>query len=99
MRPLPKTNAPWAGTHEASILHRGALPLGLPDSVARSPLRRLAPLRWLVRCAHSRRGSARVRRLERELEPEPHLQWVLPVARHHEPWVDLFAAAGGDLID
>src|SRR5829696_7713852 len=32
-----------------SSLIRGASPLGLPYSVAHSPLRRLAPLRWLTR--------------------------------------------------
>ena len=30
------------------ILIRGALPLGLPYTVARSALRRLVPLRWLA---------------------------------------------------
>src|SRR4029077_7075074 len=30
-------------------------PLGLPDTLTRSPLRRLAPFAWLARCARSRR--------------------------------------------
>src|SRR3954454_4576693 len=33
---------------------RGASPLGLPYTLSRSALRRLAPFVWLVRCAHSR---------------------------------------------
>ena len=31
-------------------LVRGALPLGLPDTLSRSPLRRRAPFAWLTRC-------------------------------------------------
>src|SRR5262252_1678555 len=41
------------------FITRGASPLGLPCSVTRSPLRRLAPFRWLARRARSRRGSVR----------------------------------------
>ena len=44
---------------------RGALPLGLPDTLTRSPLRRLAPFAWLGRCAPSlvsRRGASGLRR-------------------------------------
>ena len=35
-----------------------ASPLGLPYTLPRSPLRRLAPFAWLVRCARSRRRGA-----------------------------------------
>src|SRR6188472_4536917 len=59
-RPCPDVNARTPGTADARIsapiavpsislalmLNRGASPLGLPYTVARSPLRRLAPLRW-----------------------------------------------------
>ena len=38
----------------ASKIYRGASPLELPYTRSRSPLRRLAPIAWLVRCAHSR---------------------------------------------
>src|SRR5262245_47238367 len=37
-------------------LIRGALPLGLPDTLSRSRLRRLAPFAWLTRDARSRVG-------------------------------------------
>ncbi len=37
----------------SSSLIRGALPLGLPDTRPRLPLRRLAPVAWLARCARS----------------------------------------------
>src|SRR5262249_56234649 len=36
-----------------SSLIRGASPLGLPDTLSRSPLRRLAPFAWLARTARS----------------------------------------------
>jgi hypothetical protein len=36
-------------------MFRGASPLGLPCTLTREPLRRLAPFAWLVRCAHSLR--------------------------------------------
>src|SRR5262245_33990893 len=35
------------------LAYRGASPLGLPYTRSRSPLRRLAPIAWLVRFAHS----------------------------------------------
>src|SRR6185503_1731417 len=43
--------------HKSSKLIRGALPLGLPYTLSRSPLRRLAPFAWLARDARSRRGE------------------------------------------
>ncbi|HEX5473197.1 MAG TPA: hypothetical protein VFX12_00935, partial [Vicinamibacterales bacterium] len=36
-----------------TILNRGASPLGLPYTLARSPRRRLAPAAWLARGARS----------------------------------------------
>ena len=36
-----------------SFASRGASPLGLPYTLSRSPLRRLAPVAWLTRCARS----------------------------------------------
>ena len=41
------------GSHSRSSLIRGASPLGLPDTLSRSPLRRLAPFAWLARDARS----------------------------------------------
>jgi hypothetical protein len=35
---------------ELDIMTRGALPLGLPDTRSRAPLRRRAPCAWLTRC-------------------------------------------------
>src|SRR5262249_26692698 len=58
---LPKSLMTKTRAHlRVHVVIRGALPLGLPDSVARSPLRRLAPLRWLVRDAHSRPPAYKV---------------------------------------
>ena len=42
----PRGAAPAPG---ASSLFRGALPLGLPGTLSRSPLRRLAPFAWRTR--------------------------------------------------
>jgi len=38
----------------SATIYRGASPLEFPYTRSRSPLRRLAPIAWLVRCAHSR---------------------------------------------
>jgi hypothetical protein len=44
-------------------LNRGASPLGLPDTLARSPLRRLAPFAWLASLRSlASRNSGRVMR-------------------------------------
>jgi len=46
----------FSGLHApATTFIRGALPLGLPYTRSLSRLRPLAPIAWLVRCAHSRR--------------------------------------------
>src|SRR4030095_11685332 len=39
---------------QSALYIRGASPLGLPCTRSRSPLRRLAPIAWLARCARSR---------------------------------------------
>ena len=44
--------APQSARHML-ILSRGALPLGLPDTRSRAPLRRRAPVAWLARGARS----------------------------------------------
>ena len=45
-----------SNAHEltASVLIRGASPLGLPNTLSRAPLRRRAPIAWLTRYARSR---------------------------------------------
>ena len=49
-------------TPGASTIFRGAWPRGLPYTVTRSPLRRLAPFRWLARGAHSQPQATLIRR-------------------------------------
>ena len=58
-RDLDRAHGRGNGWHWASILFRGASPLGLPDTLSRAPLRRRAPCAWLARCAHSRDGDRR----------------------------------------
>jgi len=41
-----------------SVLSEGLLPLGLPYTRSRSPLRRLAPIAWLARHARSHVGTS-----------------------------------------
>ena len=43
----------WSTVIRGSSLSRAALPLGLPDTLSRAPLRRRAPVAWLARCARS----------------------------------------------
>ena len=52
--PVVAANVLVFGAAAWTSLNRGASPLGLPDTRSRSPLRRLAPIAWLARCAHSR---------------------------------------------
>ena len=40
----------WESRPGAPIVNRGALPLGLPDTLSRAPLRGRAPFAWLARC-------------------------------------------------
>src|SRR5688572_219254 len=49
--PALRTSGP-AGRNPLFL--RGALPLGLPDTRSREPLRRLAPFAWLAHCVRSR---------------------------------------------
>ena len=78
----------------SSVSIRGASPLGLPYTVARSALRRLAPLRWLARCAHSRAC------LGIESAADPALMPLdTDVTRLLLAWSDGTQAAGGPLMD
>src|SRR5262249_5881803 len=55
-------NGLWIGSStpvpELVVITRGASPLGLPNTVARSALRRLAPLRWFARGRSLARAQA-----------------------------------------
>src|SRR6185436_8527617 len=72
-----------------SFLIRGALPLGLPYTRSRAPLRRRAPIAWLARDARSRlRTSTRFyaipssgdTKLKHDADTEPELALIDPFA-------------------
>src|SRR5213079_774836 len=65
-----------------SSLFRAASPLGLPHTVARSPLRRLTPLRWLTRCARSRRTFASTAGWP---ATSPFVRWALVFSERRRP--------------
>ena len=52
-RAIPSRRSGKPSRSATSSIIRGALPLGLPDTRARAPLRRRAPLAWLARGARS----------------------------------------------
>ena len=70
------------------ILIRGASPLGLPYTRPRSPLRRLAPVAWLTRCARSLRGT------RHRLSGFRALSLHVPHSRDCDDEMPEFAAAG-----
>src|SRR5262249_50861576 len=57
VHPEHSANRARAPDETAHCLIRGASPLGLPDTLSRSPRRRLAPFPWLARAALSHVAS------------------------------------------